>query len=36
MNEANSDDSDVYTYQTCGTTHYCDEALSDNVQRMCS
>ena len=34
MNEANSDDSDVYMYQTCGTTHYWDQALRDNVKRM--
>ena len=36
MNEANSDYSDVYMYQTCGTTHYCDEALRDNVQHVFS
>ena len=36
MNEANGDDSDVYMYQTCGTTHYCDQALRDNVQQMFS
>ena len=36
MNEANSDDSDVYMYQTSATTYYCDQALRDNVQRMFS
>ena len=34
MNEANSNDSDVCMYQTCSTTHYCYEALCDNIQKM--
>ena len=33
MRGVNSDDSDVYMYDTCYATHYCDEALRDYVQR---
>ena len=33
MKDVNSDDSDVYMYDTCCTTHYCDEALRDYVQQ---